>query len=144
MEIEVKETCVGCGKPTPYDKNIPVTARHFYIDGSGQLYSDCWNKLWPSVTDLSDGNENKKGKEMQFLWFNKDGRKRTVSLSSIDDIEQYEEDGLFCLQLKNAFVGGRFAAFKEANSREKACTDIKEAIEAGDEEFEFHPSVYER
>lgn len=81
---------------------------------------------------------------MQFLWFNKDGRKRTDSLSSIDDIEQYEEDGLFCLQLKNAFVGGSFAAFKEANSREKAYTDIKEAIEAGDEEFEFHPSVYER
>ena len=81
---------------------------------------------------------------MQFTWFNKDGRKRTVNLSSISDIEQYEEDGHYCLRAKNAFFGGNFAAFKKSESRDKAYTDIKESIEAEVDELEFHPSFYER
>ena len=41
------EICARCGKETEYDINIPLEARRWYVEGSGQLCEDCWYKLWP-------------------------------------------------------------------------------------------------
>ena len=43
----MKELCIRCGKPTPYDTNTPITLRRYYIEGSGQLCQDCFELLYP-------------------------------------------------------------------------------------------------
>ena len=40
------EKCIRCGKPTPYDINYSVDQRKYYIDGSGQLCSLCYQELY--------------------------------------------------------------------------------------------------
>ena len=43
-----KEKCVRCGQITPFVITIPVDLRKWYIEGTGQLCQNCWNKLWPN------------------------------------------------------------------------------------------------
>jgi len=38
------DTCVVCGKVTPYLRSTHVDMRYYYIEGSGQLCEDCYNK----------------------------------------------------------------------------------------------------
>ena len=38
------DTCVVCGKVTPYLRSTHVDMRYCYIEGSGQLCEDCYNK----------------------------------------------------------------------------------------------------
>ena len=38
------DTCVICGKETPYLRSTHVDMRFFYVDGSGQTCEDCYNK----------------------------------------------------------------------------------------------------
>lgn len=38
------EECVLCGKKTPYVKSTHVDYRKGYVEGAGQLCSDCYNK----------------------------------------------------------------------------------------------------
>ena len=45
------EKCIRCNKSTPYDINYPITQRHYYIDGSGQLCEECWNALYGSAKE---------------------------------------------------------------------------------------------
>jgi hypothetical protein len=40
------EVCVDCGKITNVPISMPVDFRENYVDGSGQLCSDCYNKLY--------------------------------------------------------------------------------------------------
>lgn len=40
------EKCIRCNKPTPYDIDYPITQRHYYIDGSGQLCQSCYEVLY--------------------------------------------------------------------------------------------------
>ena len=47
----MKELCIRCNKPTPYDINYPVERRKYYIDGSGQLCEECWNALYGSAKE---------------------------------------------------------------------------------------------
>jgi recombinational DNA repair protein (RecF pathway) len=42
----MKELCIRCGKETEYDINAPITLRHYYVEGSGQLCSECWRELY--------------------------------------------------------------------------------------------------
>lgn len=44
----MKELCVRCGKETKYDTSTPITLRRYFIEGAGQLCSNCWAKLWPT------------------------------------------------------------------------------------------------
>lgn len=44
--MEMKEFCIRCNKPTPYSINTPISARQFYIDGSGQLCQSCYEVLY--------------------------------------------------------------------------------------------------
>ena len=83
---------------------------------------------------------------MILIWRNKVDKERTAEVSSIDDIECYEEDGLYCLRIRNDLLlaGGQLGKFKSKDSRDKAYSDIKEAIEEKCEELNFRPSFYER
>ena len=38
------DTCVVCGKKTPYLRSTHIDMRFFYVEGSGQLCEDCNNK----------------------------------------------------------------------------------------------------
>ena len=49
----MNELCVRCGKPTPYDISYPVDMRKWYIEGSGQLCPDCFNKLYENEMKMS-------------------------------------------------------------------------------------------
>ena len=42
----MKELCIRCGKPTPYDQSAPITLRHYYVEGSGQLCALCYQELY--------------------------------------------------------------------------------------------------
>lgn len=42
----MKEKCVSCGKETECDTSTPIIARLNFIEGSGQLCSECWRKLY--------------------------------------------------------------------------------------------------
>ena len=37
-----KDTCILCGKETPYDFETHIDFRTGYIEGAGQLCSDCY------------------------------------------------------------------------------------------------------
>lgn len=51
-----KELCIRCGKETEYDINYPVDFRLYYIEGSGQLCSDCFHILYPVPGALENKN----------------------------------------------------------------------------------------
>ena len=38
------DTCVVCGKKTPYLRSTHIDMRFFYVEGSGQLCEDCYKK----------------------------------------------------------------------------------------------------
>lgn len=42
----MKDTCARCGKETEYDISTPIIARLNFIEGSGQLCSECYRKLY--------------------------------------------------------------------------------------------------
>lgn len=41
-----KDVCVLCDVETQYDKFDHVDSRHFYVDGAGQLCTNCYNDLY--------------------------------------------------------------------------------------------------
>jgi len=44
--MEQKELCIRCGKITSYSINTPITARLYFVEGSGQLCEECFNELY--------------------------------------------------------------------------------------------------
>ena len=42
----MKDKCVLCGEVTPYDIEMNITYRNFYIEGSGQLCERCYRKIY--------------------------------------------------------------------------------------------------
>ena len=58
-KVAVKDLCVRCEAETEYDVNTPITVRHYYIEGAGQLCEACWNKLWPTHAEEDDKTEQK-------------------------------------------------------------------------------------
>ena len=49
----MKEFCIRCGQPTPYDIYTPITSRLYYIDGSGQLCEDCWKRVYGQIKTIT-------------------------------------------------------------------------------------------
>jgi len=41
---QIYDKCVLCGKETPYLRSTHIDMRYYYIEGSGQLCEDCYNK----------------------------------------------------------------------------------------------------
>lgn len=42
------EHCVACGEPTNVPKDLDISLRNYYIEGSGQLCYDCYIFTYPS------------------------------------------------------------------------------------------------
>jgi len=47
-----KEKCVRCGKQLPNYHPTPVTVRRYFVEGAGQLRSECWRKLYERENPL--------------------------------------------------------------------------------------------
>jgi len=45
-----KDKCVSCNTDTDYDEFEHIDFRYFYIEGVGQLCSECYNKLYEKKT----------------------------------------------------------------------------------------------
>jgi len=41
-----KEKCVVCKKPTEYNVTTHVDFRNYYVEGCGQLCSECYNRVY--------------------------------------------------------------------------------------------------
>lgn len=82
---------------------------------------------------------------MLISWYNEVHHKGTCNIILMDDIQKYDEDELFCLRIRSNKVlfGGILGKFKFLEARDKAYDDIKDALDAGVEEFEFRPGYYE-
>ena len=82
---------------------------------------------------------------MNIKWSDGVHRNRNCNITSIDDIKKYDENGLFCLRIKEyiCLFGGILGKFKSMEVREKAYNDIENALDAGEAEFEFRPGYYE-
>lgn len=60
----MNELCIRCGKPTIYRPNTPITLRHYFVEGSGQLCERCFYELYPlSGAFDSDGYVRSAGQE---------------------------------------------------------------------------------
>ncbi|HDQ16173.1 MAG TPA: hypothetical protein ENN45_03855 [Bacteroidetes bacterium] len=40
-----KEKCVICGKETEYLRSTPINKRKYYVEGCGQVCTDCGNEM---------------------------------------------------------------------------------------------------
>ena len=38
-----KDTCILCGKDSPYEMDVNIDYRNGYIEGAGQLCENCWD-----------------------------------------------------------------------------------------------------
>ena len=82
---------------------------------------------------------------MLISWYNKVGRERTCNITIIDDIQKYDEGGLFCLRIRsdNVFPGSVLGEFQSVEERDNAYNDIKAALDAGiKKEFRFRAGYY--
>ena len=52
----MKELCIRCGKPTPYDINTQITVRRYFVEGAGQLCEECFHKLYPVPGSLENNS----------------------------------------------------------------------------------------
>jgi hypothetical protein len=53
-----KENCVICGKETPYPKDMNIEQRDNYIEGVGQLCTDCYIDLYNKNVVIVSKHEN--------------------------------------------------------------------------------------
>lgn len=61
----MKELCIRCNKPTPYDIRTPITFRRYYVEGSGQLCPLCYQELYGVAPSLQSMYERDLGKQKQ-------------------------------------------------------------------------------
>lgn len=81
---------------------------------------------------------------MHITWYNGEHRERSCNITSISDIQKHEDDEGFCLLIRKetVFLGGKLGKFKSVEERDKAYDDIKDALDAGEEEYIFRPGFY--
>ena len=46
------EQCVSCGKDTDYRFNDRIDTRFYYVEGSGQLCRDCYNRIYKTYEGI--------------------------------------------------------------------------------------------
>lgn len=47
-KVEMDE-CTSCGKETIYPKDLHIDFREYYIEGSGQLCKECYEKIYNKI-----------------------------------------------------------------------------------------------
>ena len=50
-ELEEKDKCTVCSDDSLYDKTMPIDLRLGYIEGSGQLCLECYDKIYNKGAD---------------------------------------------------------------------------------------------
>ena len=50
-ELEEKDKCTVCCDDSVYDKTMPIDLRLGYIEGSGQLCLECYDKIYNKGAD---------------------------------------------------------------------------------------------
>ena len=50
-ELEEKDKCTVCCDDSGYDKTMPIDLRLGYIEGSGQLSLECYDKIYNKGAD---------------------------------------------------------------------------------------------
>lgn len=50
-ELEEKDKCTMCNDDSVYDKTMPIDLRLGYIEGSGQLCLECYDKIYNKGAD---------------------------------------------------------------------------------------------
>ena len=50
-ELEEKDKCTVCSDDSVYDKTMPIDLRLGYIEGSGQLCLECYDKIYNKGAD---------------------------------------------------------------------------------------------
>ena len=50
-ELEEKDKCTMCNDDSVYDKTMPIDLRLGYIEGSGQLCLECYDKIYNKGDD---------------------------------------------------------------------------------------------
>ena len=50
-ELEEKDKCTACCDDSVYDKTMPIDLRLGYIEGSGQLCLECYDKIYNKGAD---------------------------------------------------------------------------------------------
>ena len=70
-----KDTCILCGIETQYERDVNIEYRNGYIEGAGQLCSECWDKgtnrtslLIPASTIKNTPNDMELGKLVRQLY----------------------------------------------------------------------------
>jgi hypothetical protein len=53
-ELEEKDKCTVCSDDSLYDKTMPIDLRLGYIEGSGQLCLECYDKIYNKGDKGSD------------------------------------------------------------------------------------------
>ena len=71
-----KDTCILCGIETQYEMDVNIDYRTGYIEGAGQLCSECWDKatnrtslLIPISTIKNTPNDSELGKKVRQLYW---------------------------------------------------------------------------
>lgn len=59
MENNNIEKCVNCGRDTGYSLNDHVDYRKSYVDGAGQLCSQCFIEVYKKVHDKNVNTDEK-------------------------------------------------------------------------------------
>lgn len=71
-----KDKCIMCGEDTPYDYETHVDMRHGYIEGAGQLCSNCYFKsdrdllTIPKRMVIDTPNDQELGTKVRQLFYN--------------------------------------------------------------------------
>ena len=56
-DLSGNESCSRCGTDTGVPKSLHVDARHFRVDGGGDLCAKCWSKVYPPSLPRSLGED---------------------------------------------------------------------------------------
>jgi hypothetical protein len=70
------DTCILCGKDSPYEMDVNIDYRNGYIEGAGQLCENCWDAgtkresmLIPIQTIKDTPNDAELGKKVRLLYW---------------------------------------------------------------------------
>ena len=67
-QSNMKDNCVTCKTPTVYNREDHIDFRIGYIEGSGQLCLDCYEKLYIKESYNAKKKKNNQKYKWEFPW----------------------------------------------------------------------------